>query len=321
MPAAARQAKVPMEDQVRASRSGNPFGKLTAEIPKLKVPELTHEILEREAHSVGLSLSEFCRELLILRAHGLAEVIKVTSDRLAVVARSGGNEGEQGGMKASEDLIGRKIGRLLVVELADAPDGKRAWHCRCECGRVTRTRQHELLSGRAQSCGCGRREKLLSRNTKHGKSRSKTYGIWASMLSRCNVQTDKGFYKYGARGIRVCERWHDFINFRADMGECPTGLSIDRIDNDGNYEPGNCRWATPKEQARNTRRNVFLEFDGQKRCVSDWAQRIGVAESTLRVRVRMGWSADRVLTAPVKPIGHKHKRAVVAGMGASEGEQ
>lgn len=129
-------------------------------------------------------------------------------------------------------------------------------------------------------------------------SRTSTYTIWKTMVARCTRPHAKDFPRYGGRGITVCERWRTFANFLADMGERPAGLTLDRKDGTGGYEPANCRWATPKEQARNRRNNVLLTHDGQTATVAEWAERTGLERKTLEYRVRAGWPAERALTTP-----------------------
>lgn len=120
------------------------------------------------------------------------------------------------------------------------------------------------------------------------------------MIARCCNPKSQVYENYGGRGITVCERWlESFENFFADMGVCPTGLSIDRIDNDGPYSPENCRWATDKEQGRNKRTCRFLEMNGERLPLSEWAERLGIPENTIRNRLRRGWSDERTLTEPI----------------------
>jgi hypothetical protein len=137
--------------------------------------------------------------------------------------------------------------------------------------------------------------------------------IWSSMVRRCTNPRNKAFPAYGGRGITVCDRWRDFTNFLADMGECPEGLSIDRKDNDKGYEPGNCRWATQSEQCRNTRRNVILTLNGVSHCLVEWAEITGINYGTLNDRIRRGWSdADVLQTTPLPATGRHsqtHKAA------------
>lgn len=156
-------------------------------------------------------------------------------------------------------MIGQTFGRLTVLEKSSRPS---RWVCRCSCGETTETLGYRLKSGNAKSCGCyardRARETLTARNFRHGhcvERQTSTYRIWAGMIERCHKPSDPDFAGYGGRGIRVCEHWMDFRRFLADMGERPPGLTLDRIDNDGNYEPGNCRWATRSQQNLNTRRS------------------------------------------------------------------
>jgi hypothetical protein len=153
------------------------------------------------------------------------------------------------------DITGQRFGRLVVIEDAGRTKvGRVIWFCRCDCGGRTTVEGVLLRNGNTKSCGCGQSPFI------HGHSRrgmwSPTYFSWQKMLQRCNNPNSDRYKYYGARGIIVCERWlHSFENFLADMGERPPKRSIDRINNNGNYEPGNCRWATQSEQVRNSRRH------------------------------------------------------------------
>jgi len=120
------------------------------------------------------------------------------------------------------------------------------------------------------------------------------------MLTRCTNPNFPGFYKHGGRGIRVCERWHSFENFLADMGERPSGKTLDRINNNGHYEPGNCRWATTAEQSVNTRQNHFLTFMGETMTLSQWTAKMGLRRGCIGERIARGWSVARALTEPVR---------------------
>jgi hypothetical protein len=154
----------------------------------------------------------------------------------------------------SIDISGQRFGRLVALSLYSAKTSPRKWLCRCDCGKEKIVRGELLRDGRARSCGCLKSDVLREIKTKHGHggqhNQSPTYVSWYAMLARCrNIKRAN----YGGRGITVTERWHTFEHFLADMGERPLGTTLDRIDNDGHYEPGNCRWATPKEQSANQR--------------------------------------------------------------------
>jgi len=168
----------------------------------------------------------------------------------------------------------------------------------CSCGSPPRyVRSDDLRNGKSQSCGCLHKERV----TKHGAWGNPLYTVWKSMVDRCTNPANKKYPRYGGRGIAVCNRWHDIGNFIADMSQgYKKGLTIDRRDNDGNYEPDNCRWATAKQQTRNYSRNVVLEHDGRSLCAVDWAIEAGLPAKVLYDRISAGWTASRALTTPVK---------------------
>lgn len=159
--------------------------------------------------------------------------------------------------RRTKNLTGQKFGRLLVLGWpAERPDGSWAiWECLCDCGRLCLVRSRYLRDG-TRSCGCLMRERMSQCATKHGAYRTTEYQIWCSMIKRCRNPRNAAYRLYGGRGIKVCERWRKFENFFADIGSRPKGLTLDRIDNDGNYEPGNCRWATRSEQSLNSRPSI-----------------------------------------------------------------
>lgn len=205
------------------------------------------------------------------------------------------------------DLTGKVFGRLTVLRFAgSSPRKHRLWECRCECGVVRNVRACTLLAGEAHSCGCGSREAASTNNLRHGcgragAKRTPEYQSWSGMIQRCTNPKNTAWKNYGARGITVCERWRDFANFLADMGDRPSlKHSIDRIENNKGYEPGNCAWATKLSQCRNTRKNVMLEFRGETKCLSEWAETLGVNRDALRTRIESGWSVEDALSTPVK---------------------
>lgn len=156
--------------------------------------------------------------------------------------------------REASDITGVRSGRLVAIKPSIVKGRERAWLCRCDCGNETLVARSKITSGHTQSCGCFRSEQTSKRFTKHGHSPradavTPTYRIWEGVLYRC-----KHHPEYAGRGIGVCDRWRDFRSFLADMGERPDGLTIERIDNDKGYEPGNCRWATYSDQNRNQRK-------------------------------------------------------------------
>lgn len=139
---------------------------------------------------------------------------------------------------------------------------------------------------------------LNKQRATHGASKTSTYWIWRSMRQRCENKNRKDFVNYGGRGIRVCEQWQTFEGFVADMGTRPDGMTLERVEQSGNYEPGNCKWATPKEQARNRRSSVLLTFQGRTATIAEWSESVGIESKTIGYRIRAGWPAERALTTP-----------------------
>lgn len=153
------------------------------------------------------------------------------------------------------DLTGRSFGLLTVLSLAPTGDRKRHWICLCGCSRETVVSGANLRSGNTRSCGCVRSQKSGERRRSHGRTRTPEYRAWSQLIQRCTNPKNPRYSTYGARGISVCKRWLQFAHFLEDMGARPAAdLSIDRVDNDRGYEPGNCRWATRSQQAQNTTR-------------------------------------------------------------------
>lgn len=212
-------------------------------------------------------------------------------------------------MPAAIDLTGKRFGRLLVMLSAgrtiQGSRSVRMWQCRCDCGRTLDVSRMNLTSGDTRSCGCLRVDSPNSRTHGHSRVgiRTHEYNTWAAMVQRCTNPKTPNYQYYGARGIKVCDRWRDsFENFLADMGERPPGTSIDRRNNELGYEPGNCRWATKREQMRNTRHNkltdaLVLEIHG--RCEhgesqSSVARRLGINREMVS-SVRRGHSWPELL--------------------------
>ncbi len=199
--------------------------------------------------------------------------------------------------RPAKDLTGQRFATMVVTGFAGFDRWRKArWNYKCDCGREATT--DEKCLRRMKSCGCVRK-----RTTTHGMSNSKEYRVWRAMLNRCENTNVERFPQYGGRGIRVCERWHKFENFLMDMGRRPSPkMQIDRIENDGNYEPGNVRWATPKQQLRNRSDNRILEYNHKKMCINDWATETSLKRECIAARLKMGWSVEKSLTTPARPL-------------------
>jgi len=202
------------------------------------------------------------------------------------------------------NISGQRFGRLIVLHRGYRPNDWRVhWECQCDCGTRRLVNSDNLRRGKVQSCGCLLREFSATVNYKHGDTHTKEHRAWLAMIKRCYDKNDKAYPRYGGRGITVYEPWRlDYITCLRAIGRAPSPHhSIDRIDNNGNYEPGNVRWATATEQANNTRRNRRLTFDERTLSISQWERELGYRPGTLKRRVYLGWSVERVLTTPAAP--------------------
>jgi hypothetical protein len=208
-------------------------------------------------------------------------------------------------MSRRMDLTGKVFGRWTVISFVERDTNRQSkWKCVCLCGEAREVAAGKLLQGKSSSCGCLRDELIASRFRVHGETIKGTseYTSWKSMLQRCSDPNSTNYPRYGGRGITVCDRWkHSFENFLADMGRKPSSKhSIEREENEGNYEPANCRWATSKEQSRNRRSNRMLTLNGRVQCLADWADETGLSYKTIQSRLLRGWSEEKTLTTPVK---------------------
>lgn len=198
-----------------------------------------------------------------------------------------------------QDLAGHRFGLVVATRYI----GRSVWECRCDCGRFFVTACYQLTHGKRRSCGCAWRRLVAESKTTHGQSgkgRTSEYRIWTLMLNRCRSPKSPAFRQYGGRGITVCDRWLKFEHFFADMGTRPSRFhSIHRIDNDGPYSPGNCRWARIKEQARNRRNTRFLTVRGETLSLAAWSERTGIASATIARRIATGWTVEDAISGPL----------------------
>lgn len=199
-------------------------------------------------------------------------------------------------MPIRKNLRGKKFHRLIVVAaLKKRQNGHVVWKCRCECGMLAFATSTNLINEKVKSCGCLKKELLTVHGHASRQVKSSTYSVWRGVIDRCTNPKQAAYQDYGGRGIKVCERWLKFENFLADMGERPEGKELDRKNNDGDYEPNNCRWVTHRSNMNNTRRNVYITHEGKTRTLSQWARKTGMNRNTLKARIRMGWSISEVL--------------------------
>lgn len=205
------------------------------------------------------------------------------------------------------DLTGQRFGRRRVVRYVGRDsNGKRRWEWRCACGRTGVTVEQSIKAGK--SCGCYAVEKTVRRSTTHGMKRRKSavpeYAVWTMMKRRCSDPNDPSFPRYGGRGIGYAERWETFEAFISDVGRRPSSRhSLERVDNNGNYEPTNCVWALPRQQANNTRSNTMVTYEGRSQPLSPLARRFGMKPDVVRWRIHAGWSVYDALTQPVRRGG------------------
>lgn len=205
--------------------------------------------------------------------------------------------------RRSLDLAGQKFSEFEVLSREEGRlNGLIVWKCKCSCGNVEVISTGALTQGKRKRCKTCAANLKLKVSTKHSMSYTPTYKSWSEMIVRCYCETNSSYPRYGGRGIKVCDRWREsFQNFFEDMGERPENKTLDRIDNSGNYEPGNCKWSTAQEQALNRRSSVILTYKGKTQNLSQWAKELGFSDETLRSRIKRGWSTEQVFeTLPLR---------------------
>jgi len=199
-----------------------------------------------------------------------------------------------------------KYNRLTLIKLSHKDNwGKQYWLCECDCGNIKTYRLSHIKQGRTKSCGCLNAEQRINGAT-HGHARgdkaSRTYVSYQHIKARCNNPKHKQYPDYGGRGITVCDRWlESFENFLADMGECPDGLTIERLDNDLGYSPDNCIWADMVAQANNRRSSRIIKFDGKSLTIAEWSRETGIKHGTISWRLAQGWSVHDALFLALEP--------------------
>lgn len=203
------------------------------------------------------------------------------------------------------------FGKLTVIAYAygtprkDKPTSKiHWWKCQCACGKTKVIRGNDLVTGKITSCRCVQRNRVRQRMTTHGDTGSPEHRTWKELHRRCHNEKSGSYKNYGKRGIKICARWrgrYGFANFLADMGRMPKpGMQIDRENNNGDYTPTNCRWATRKQNCRNKRNNRLITHAGIACTIAEWAETLSINYHTIRSRLRRGWPVDQTLNCPVR---------------------
>lgn len=209
------------------------------------------------------------------------------------------------------NLTGQRFAHWTVVSLSTrrGVDRGAIWVCACDCGTIKEVSAKTLRDGTSRCCGC------LNAATTHGMSRTPEYVVWCKMKERCYNARSRCYQNYGGRGISVCDRWRlSFQAFLEDMGNRPgTEYELDRYpDNNGNYRPGNCRWAKRIQNSRNKRTNRRLAFDGKCLCVTEWAESLGMSHRTISYRIKLGWTIEKALTTPIQPASERWRNFTVS---------
>ena len=201
-------------------------------------------------------------------------------------------------MRAHE-LTGKRFGKLVVVRREGSRLNCALWLCQCDCGNSHLVVSQYLVAGKTVSCGCHKLALMAVATLRHGKTNTRTHSIWRGMTKRCRNPKTLAYDRYGGRGIKVCERWLSFENFLADMGEVPEGYSIERKNNDGDYEPGNCVWIPRGEQPLNTKVTRWITIGEETKPLAVWCRQYKIRYGRARDRIdRLGWGPLRALTEP-----------------------
>lgn len=201
-------------------------------------------------------------------------------------------------MRKPEDLTGQKFGKLTVISIHEKRGKFYTWKCVCDCGsgKIVYPFSSNLKRGKSKSCGC----LVVGHEKTHGMTGTPEHKTWIKMRQRCLNPNDKEYPRYGGRGIKVCERWDDYLNFISDMGIRPSkDHSIERINNNGDYSPENCKWATRSEQANNRRTSKLIEYNGKFQTARQWSIELNIDYEKLTIRLDNGWNEVEALTVPM----------------------
>ena len=214
-------------------------------------------------------------------------------------------------MAVVKDLSGQKFGRLIAIKcVGRTKNGNATWLCKCDCGNEKVVSSWSLRSNKTKSCGCIKDEQRKAQGTHHetGQNRTRLYGIWSGMKTRCyNKNQANAYKKYGARGITVCDEWRSSYEAFRDWSISSgyrDDLTIDRIDFNGPYCPENCRWISVKEQNNNRRDNHILTFNGETKTMAEWTELAGFGRTVIQHRLQRGWSVEKALTTPTRTLNN-----------------
>lgn len=208
-------------------------------------------------------------------------------------------------MGTYRDLTGQTFGRLTAIERIDK-NGRAYYVCRCACGNLCEVFHSNLTQGFSKSCGCLQRELAADSHRTHGMTGTKIRGVWKAMKERCTLKSCKAYHNYGGRGITVCDEWsgengfQNFFNWSMASGY-KEGLTLDRIDVNGNYEPSNCRWVDRVTQANNTRKNRLITYNGLRMTMAQWERHLNLNKGIIRNRLRRGWTDEEAIEGKRKP--------------------
>lgn len=198
-----------------------------------------------------------------------------------------------------KDLTNLRFGKLIAVKCVKKPNqAKYYWECICDCGNTKIISSSNLIKGNSSTCGCGK-VKIGDATRKHGMTNTRMFKIWTGIRKRCTNPKCKSYPIYGGRGISISYKWDKFIDFYNDMKHgYADNLSLDRINPNGNYEPENCRWATPKIQNRNRRNNHLISLNNQNKTLAEWSEVSGIHYSLISYRIKNGWDAEKAIFTP-----------------------